>query len=150
MASKLFVASVIGIFLIGIVTAAWVFQYTGDIEGEVMATGKKLDVILGLSDFTLNTSSGNLTNTQNLTLDNKKQLKMMDLLMVVNKTLTELECPNYQNDCSVWFGWENGTEIPNATWFYMPKGLNYYKLETTCVEYSCGQNISVQVMMNEP
>lgn len=149
MTKKIVMSVFVVVFLMSVVAAAWAFSYDNTVEGEIKASGKKLDVILDLSDFMINTTTGNLSNTQNLTLDSAKDDTDMEVNITANKTLTEVGCPDYENDCSVWFGWINGTEFTSGDRQTVFKGENYYNLITTCVEYSCGQNISVQVAFNE-
>ncbi len=149
MKSKIFLSVLIGVFCLSFVMAAWVFEYNNTVEGEIPNGGNKLQVTTELSDFFLNVSNGNLTNTQNLTLDSSKDDTIMRVYIDVNKTLTEVGCPDYQNDCSVDFGYQNGTQLPNASYITIYKGINEYQLETICVPLSCGQNISTEITIEE-
>ena len=149
MNKKILFASLFIVLMVGLVTAAWFFEHDKKVDGEIVATGKKLDLVVDLNNFSINTSTGILNNTQDLIIDNKKDPRLVTFTIAVNKTLIEPMCPEYENDCSVEF-WNETNPIPNGTSYTIPKGLLRYKLNTTCVPFSCGQNISVRVLMNEP
>lgn len=136
------------ILFTGLVIGAWFFEYDKEVYGENVATGKKLNIIFDLNNFSINTSTGILVNSQNLTIDNKKDPRMVNFTITVNKTLTEPLCPDYENDCVVEFFNETNI-IPNGTSYIIPKGILDFQLNTTCEAYSCGQNISVRVEIKE-
>lgn len=145
---KFLIIGIISILFIGLIVGAWFFEYDKTITGEVVATGKKLHLITDLSDFSINTSTGILHNSQNLTIDNKKDPKMVIFTININKTLTEPMCPEYEHDCSVEFS--NSTNpILNGTSYIIPKGILRFFLDTTCIPYSCGQNISTHIEIKE-
>ncbi len=136
------------VFFMSLIAAAWAFSYDETHIGVVTGRGKVLDVIQNIADFEINTSSGNLTNSQNLTLDSKKPDQSMDFIVEINKTLTEPLCPDYENDCSVIFGYTNGTEIITPKSLLLTNGLNFFSLETSCVPESCGQNITIRIFIS--
>lgn len=145
---KFLVVGIASLLFIGLVAAAWFFEYDKEVTGEIVATGKKLHLIFDFTNFSINTSTGELNYSQNLTIDNKKDPRNVVFLIDVNKTLTEPGCPNYENDCNVEFFNTTG-EVVNGTNYIIPKGLLYYYLNTSCVPYSCGQNISVHIEIKE-
>lgn len=133
---------------ISVIASAWFFEYDKEVTGKVLKTGKKLNLIYDFSDYIINTSTS-LTNYQNLTIDNKKDPRMVIFTITTNKTLTEPMCPNFTGDCSVEF-WNETSQILNGTSYIIPKGILLYSLNTTCVPYSCGQNISTHIEIKEP
>ena len=139
----------ISVFLLGLVIGAWFFEYDKSVTGEVVATGKKLHLIADLSNYTINTSTEIYRDTQYLTIDNKKDPRTVIFIINVDKILTEPMCPEFENDCNVEF--RNATsQILNGTSYIIPKGILYFALNTTCVPYSCGQNITTHVEIKEP
>ncbi len=144
MNKKLLMYSIVGILAIGFVFAAWAFSYNNTITATVLANGGVLLIVQDISDFSINTTSGNVTNVQNLSIFNRNGEKSAVLNLTVNKVLTELSCPNFINDCSVEL--KNSTSVinngDNIVWF---SGSNNFTLETSCVEFSCGQNITIEL-----
>lgn len=145
---KYLFVGIVSVLLIGLVASAWFFEYDKEIKGEVVATGKKLNLIYDFLNYSINTSTGILFHSQNLTIDNKKDPRIVNFTITINKTLTEPMCPDYENDCTIGF-WNTTDQIVNGTSYEIPKGILNYWLNATCVEYSCGQNISIRVEIKE-
>lgn len=136
------------VLVIGLVAAAWFFEYDNEVEGTIVASGKKMWIMVDLQNFVMNASNGSVENYQDLTIDNKKDPRNVTFLINVSKNLTEVGCPDYENDCNVEL-WNTTSEITNGTTYLIPKGILYYYLNTTCEAYSCGQNITVHVEIKE-
>jgi len=144
---KIFLIAMFLILGVGVVFAAFAFSYNSTIQARVFPTGGVLFIVDEISDFSVDTIDGSVTNVQNLSLFNRNGLKLTTLNLTINKTLTELSCPNFINDCSVQFrNATNSTEvIPTGTTIFLLSGFNNFTLETSCIQFSCGQNISIEV-----
>ncbi|GAH10851.1 unnamed protein product [marine sediment metagenome] len=147
-ASKLFVSLVCVFICVAVVSAGWLFTYNKTITGEVIGEGEMLEIVLDLSDFQINISSGELTNGQSLKLKNDNSERYMVLGLDINKTLTEAECPDFENDCVIKF--YNSTEIiSDGEDVLLKTGQNYFSLNTTCEENSCGQDLEITISLTE-
>ncbi len=136
--------AIVGILAISFVFAAWAFSYNNTIQATVIPTGGVLLIVEDISDFNVNTTDGNITTVQNLSLFNRNGFKLTTLTLTVNKTLTELSCPNFINDCSIEFKNDTGV-LNNGDNISLISGFNDFTLETSCIQFSCGQNISIEV-----
>ena len=141
---KLFIIPLLLFLGVGIVFAAWAFSYNNTIQATVIPGGGVLLIIEDISNFSVDASSGNVTNSQNLSLFNKNGLKSTTLNLTIERVLTDVGCVDYINDCSVEFSNATGV-INNGASIDLISGFNNFTLETMCVEFSCGQNISIEV-----
>ncbi len=142
---KLFLIPMFLILGSGIIFAAWAFSYNNTIQATVLPGGGVLLVIEDMSDFDINASVNNVNNTQSISLFNRNGLKSTTLNFTVDKVLTEPSCLDYQNDCVVEF-WNSTNElVNNGDEIKFVSGFNNYFVITSCVQNSCGQNISIEV-----
>lgn len=143
---KLFITAIFLILGISVVFAAWAFSYNNTVQATIIPGGGVLLVIEDISDFNVNAINESVNNSQNLTLFNKNGFKVTTLNFTVNKVLTEVGCTNYINDCGVQL--MNLTSVINSgDQIGLFPGFNNFTLETSCVQNSCGQNISIEVDM---
>lgn len=141
---KTFIIPAILILGIATVFAAWAFSYNNSIQGNIVSAGGVLLISEEIYDFTVDTVNESVNNSQNLTLYNKNGLKLTTLNLTIDKVLNEPSCPNWQNDCNTEF--RNQTSVINdGETIALFSGFNNFTLETMCVQYSCGQNISIEV-----
>ncbi|KKN59057.1 hypothetical protein LCGC14_0546120 [marine sediment metagenome] len=144
MNKKLFIYAIVGIFAISFVFAAWAFSYNNTIQASVFPTGGVLLIVEDISNFSVNATNGNVTNIQNISLFNRNGQKPTILNLTVNKVLTEVSCPNFINDCNIEL--KNATSVINdGDSISLISGFNNFTLETSCIQFSCGQNISIEV-----
>ena len=129
---------------VGFILAAWAFSYNNLVQGTVLQGGGVLLVIEDIANFSVNAINESVNNTQNLSLYNKNGDKIVTLNLTINKTLTELSCTDYLNDCSIGF-WNLTSEVNSGDPIELVSGFNNFTLETSCVQFSCGQNITIGV-----
>lgn len=141
--NKLFLISIFILLGVGIVFAAGAFSYNKTIQGTIIGGGV-LVVVEDISDFSLNVVDQNVTNIQNLSFFNRDGNKVMFLNLTVNKVSTDPFCTDFINDCSIVFKNSTGVMFNNQPMEFI-SGFNNFTLETSCVQFTCGQNISIEV-----
>ena len=143
MNKKIFIYFAVGILIVCFVIAAGIFSYNETIQGTITGTGV-LVVVQDISDFSLDVSDQNVTNIQNISLFNRNGIKILTLNLTVNKIPTDPFCTDFINDCSVVL--KNATSIvSNGDSINFFPGFKNFTLETSCIQFTCGQNISIEL-----
>lgn len=141
---KLFLLYGLLICLSGSVLAIMLFQFSSQITTFAIISEGELSVSQEFSSATLNTTENAASIQDDMLVLNANGLKLMNISISETKISTDSNCPDYVNDCSSWIKLNdvllNESVLQNIT-----SGVNRFVYNLSCLQYACGQNISVQI-----
>lgn len=150
MKNKIFLFSIIGLFLVGLGVGAWALIINQDTTLYVInhhAEGIRVTIPLQPS-YVLNATSNAVEFEETFTIENLDgdlNMKVSDFEVV--RTNLNSSCPNYETDCEVYLE-RDGITPTNLTLndeFVLNSSFTDFILHSNCVRFSCEQDIDVSI-----
>ena len=139
---KLLSFLVVMVLVVNISSAGYLLFFSSETEGNIFGASEGLSVTGQFEDFEINLSSGVLFDYQNFSLAEVGVPFNATLEYVINRTLNDPLCGNYESDCSVILT-NDGVEIADGESLWITSSNRVFTSEVECAANSCAQSIGV-------
>ena len=154
MKNKLMLGLIIGILVLGLISAAWYFIFTSGLSIRIDSLGTQKDVILYIPNMNLNTTNSSASNGA---ITSFVFNKAGSFLVSITETFGDLsggQCINGTDDCLITYAFGDGNStrlINNNQIISIPANTNVKTIASniSCVAYSCPQTRDIIIKLNQ-